>query len=59
MSLMGIVKWFSSKKGYGFITVMTPDNEYLGTDIFIHFSNINTKDENYKDYFLVNMFHLV
>jgi len=31
----GVVKWFSAKKGYGFIE---QDN---GQDIFVHFSSIN------------------
>jgi CspA family cold shock protein len=30
----GTVKWFSNKKGYGFI------NEEGGRDIFVHFSSI-------------------
>ena len=36
----GIVKWFDSKKGYGFIEVEGSD------DIFVHFSEI--QEEGYK-----------
>ena len=32
----GIVKWFSEKKGYGFI------EQTDGPDIFVHYSSINT-----------------
>ena len=33
----GIVKWFSDKKGYGFI------EQENGPDVFIHHSNINAQ----------------
>ena len=48
MTLEGVVKWFNTKKGYGFITVLTPDSEYLDKNVFIHFSNLNISSNNYK-----------
>ena len=53
-SLVGNVKWFNSKKGYGFVNVMTPDNENTGKDFLTNFSNITT--DGYKRLFQENMF---
>ena len=36
--MQGKVKWFSSEKGYGFIS--TPDKE---KDIYVHFSDLQMK----------------
>jgi CspA family cold shock protein len=57
--LLGRVKWFNNKAGYGFITVT--DGPRSGTDIFVHHSAINVENQQYK--YLVQgeyvEFHLV
>jgi CspA family cold shock protein len=44
--LIGKVKWFNNKAGYGFITVS--DGEFANKDIFVHYSNINVSNSQYK-----------
>uniref|UniRef100_A0A6C0HXF5 CSD domain-containing protein n=1 Tax=viral metagenome TaxID=1070528 RepID=A0A6C0HXF5_9ZZZZ len=45
-SLIGRVKWFNNKTGYGFITVT--DGDRVGSDIFVHHSSIMVSSEQYK-----------
>ena len=40
----GIVKWFNSSKGFGFVNV-----EGIKEDIFVHYSAIIDKDQGYKN----------
>ena len=44
--LIGRVKWFNNKAGYGFLTVT--DGLRSGTDIFVHHSSINVDSQQYK-----------
>lgn len=44
--LLGRVKWFNNKAGYGFITVT--DGSRSGSDIFVHHSAINVENQQYK-----------
>jgi CspA family cold shock protein len=44
--LIGRVKWFNNKAGYGFVTIT--DGEKAGTDVFVHHSSINVSNQQYK-----------
>jgi len=44
--LLGRVKWFNNKAGYGFITVT--DGSRSGSDIFVHHSAIDVENQQYK-----------
>ena len=45
--LTGMVKWFNNKSGFGFITVCS-DGEFVGKDIFAHYSSIRVTNSQYK-----------
>jgi CspA family cold shock protein len=44
--LLGRVKWFNNKAGYGFITIT--DGSRSGTDVFVHHSAIDVENQQYK-----------
>ena len=45
--LMGMVKWFNNKAGFGFITVCN-EFEHAGKDIFAHYTTIRVTNSQYK-----------
>lgn len=46
VKVIGQVKWFNTKTGFGFITAR--EGEHVGNDIFTHFSSIRVNDSQYK-----------
>lgn len=44
--MLGKVKWFNNKAGYGFITAS--EGELKDKDIFVHYSTINVSNPQYK-----------
>jgi CspA family cold shock protein len=44
--VVGKVKWFNNKSGFGFITVC--DGDYANKDIFVHFTSVNVSDTQYR-----------
>ena len=51
MSLVGSVKFFDTKKGWGFITVLSQGVDQSNTEVFVHFSNLNVSENGYKRLF--------
>jgi cold shock CspA family protein len=45
-SLIGRVKWFNNKAGYGFVTIT--DGSRSGTDVFVHHSSVQVENQQYK-----------
>jgi CspA family cold shock protein len=45
MRSVGIVKWFNNKDGFGFVTLS--NGEHSGKDIFVHFSSLSVKADQY------------
>jgi cold shock CspA family protein len=46
VTLLGRVKWFNNKAGYGFITVT--DGVKSGSDVFVHHSSVVVSQEQYR-----------
>ena len=49
--IIGQVKWFNNTKGFGFITIRS-DCELKGTDVFVHYSNINENCSSHYKYLI-------
>jgi cold shock CspA family protein len=47
LSYLACVKWFNTKAGYGFVTVID-DGELKGKDLFTHHTTISTENTMYK-----------
>ena len=39
---VGKVKFFNHKKGFGFIEIINPESKYVGTEQFVHFSEVKS-----------------
>ena len=47
---IGNVLWFDQKKGFGFVRVIGPDSKLNGTEVFVHFSEIQCVNDYKKLY---------
>jgi cold shock CspA family protein len=49
--MIGRVKWFNNKAGYGFVTVIDcEDDSFRGTDVFAHHSSVTVKNTDQYRY---------
>jgi CspA family cold shock protein len=46
-SYVGNCKWFNSKIGYGFVTIVS-DGDKKGQDIFVHHSGVKPKNSHFR-----------
>ena len=46
-NVLGNVKWFNNKTGYGFVTVVS-ESSHKGKDIFAHYSNLKLEKSQYR-----------
>jgi cold shock protein len=44
--LLGKVKWFNNRSGFGFVTVL--DGDKKDDDVFVHHTGVNVSTEQYK-----------
>jgi cold shock protein len=44
--ILGRVKWFNNRAGFGFVTVL--DGDKKNDDVFVHHSGVNVEKEQYK-----------
>tara|TARA_Y100001970_G_scaffold286796_1_gene409846 strand:- start:3062 stop:3517 length:456 start_codon:yes stop_codon:yes gene_type:complete len=44
--LLGRVKWFNNRAGFGFVTVL--DGDKKDDDVFVHHTGVNVSTEQYK-----------
>tara|TARA_B100000700_G_scaffold193822_1_gene213484 strand:+ start:2065 stop:2490 length:426 start_codon:yes stop_codon:yes gene_type:complete len=49
---VGRVKWFNNRRGYGFLTVLSPESPWSedssDNDVFVHQTNIRTGSDVYR-----------
>ena len=46
--MIGKVKWFNNKKGFGFILPEGASEADDGNDIFVHFSSIQAEENSFR-----------